>query len=281
MINAGGFTIRIDQGHLYCRENGRGRPLVLIHGNMLDHRMWDFNTAELGEHFRVLRYDMRGFGKSSPVDTRLGSAVEDLRQLLTALAMEKPLLCGTSMGGVVALHFVLSYPELCAGLALVDTDLSGFPISAELARAIMDTHHALSRQDRQAAVDIWLNHPMLTPTARYPEAFELLQEIVADYTWENWLGGRAYLSERSAIKHLHEIRIPTLIVTGENDLGRFQAIADKLGREIPDCEQVRLPETAHLPNMERPDLFNELLIRFEQKLPVDSHRAVDSGSGPG
>jgi pimeloyl-ACP methyl ester carboxylesterase len=247
---------------LYYEEAGAGRACVLIHANMLDCRMWDFNFLPLASGARVIRYDMRGFGKSAPSDGRMGAAVADLRGLLDYLSVEKAVICGTSMGGVVATHFALLHPERTAGLILSDSDLSGFPISAELAQPILDTHRALDDGDTARAVEIWLNHALLLPTRRYPAAWELLNRIVSEYTWHNWLSGRTYLIDPPALGRLHEINAPTLILTGAEDLPRFHAIADTLARAIPHCRRLTLPATAHLPSMEAPEVFNALLRDF-------------------
>jgi pimeloyl-ACP methyl ester carboxylesterase len=251
---------------LYYEQAGGGPALVLIHGNMLDRRIWDFNFAPLAQRLRVVRYDLRGYGRSGRAEPRMGAAVEDLDRLLSHLSIATTVVCGTSMGGVVATHFALEHPGKLRGLILVDTDLSGFPLSAELAQPILDTHQALEKGDTAQAVAIWLSHPMLQPTRRYPRAWEHLQRIVADYTWQDWLSGRGFLINPPALGRLGEICVPTLIMTGEHDLARFQAIAETLHREIAGSRRVIVPQTAHLPNLERPEEFNRLILEFMGEL---------------
>lgn len=250
---------------LYYESWGRGAPLVLIHGNMLDGRMWDVNMGELSSRHRVIRYDMRGYGRSGPSVGRFGDAIRDLKLLLDGLGLERVAICGTSMGGVVALHFALEYPERCDRLILVDADLSGFRVSAEFADAFLETRQALADGDTARAAEIWVNHPMLRPVQRYPEAFDYLKRIIADYNWENWTHSKTCLIDPPALRRLHEVAPPTLVMTGVDDLPRFHAIADEFERKLPDCSRIILAEASHLPNMEVPNQFHGHLLDFLEK----------------
>lgn len=260
-------TIPVEDSHLFAEEAGtKNAPaLILIHGNMLDRRIWDPNITALAEYARVIRYDMRGFGRSGPKSRQRGRAIDDLRRLLDHLDLDTAVICGLSMGGVTATHFTLTHPERTTGLILVDTDLSGFPISAELARPIMDTYKALEHGQQQQAVAIWLNHAMLAPTRRYPTAWAALKQIVNDYSWQDWLIGTDVLIKPPPIGRLHEITAPTLILTGSDDLARFQAIARKLAEDIPHATHTIIHHAAHLCPMEQPDRFNQLIIEFLQQ----------------
>ena len=120
------------------------------------------------------------------------------------------------------------------------------------------------------AVEIWLNHPMLLPTRRYPQAYQLVKDIVADYSWQNWLAGKTYLITPPVLNRLKEIRTNTLIITGQNDLPRFHAIADMFHHKIHHSQRLTIPDTAHLTAMEQPDLFNQSLTNFLTSQQVES-----------
>ena len=104
---------------------GAGFPLVLLHAGVCDRRMWDEQLPALAEHFRVLRYDQRGFGETR---MPLGpfSHLADLEGLLAALAIERAHLLGSSKGGQCALDFTLAHPERVGGLVLVCSGPSGY-----------------------------------------------------------------------------------------------------------------------------------------------------------
>jgi 3-oxoadipate enol-lactonase len=110
---------------LYFEIKGRGKPVVLIHGGQLDRRMWDAQFDEFAKRYRVIRYDLRGFGKSS-APSKPFSNHEDLHALLRRLQVEKATLVGLSLGGAVAVDFALMYPNEVDSLVLVCPGLGGF-----------------------------------------------------------------------------------------------------------------------------------------------------------
>ncbi|MBN1436722.1 MAG: alpha/beta hydrolase [Sedimentisphaerales bacterium] len=272
MLHDGGAILTLHNGiidvydsSLYYEISGQGPGLVLIHGNMLDSRMWRFNVGQLSRDHTVIAYDMKGYGKSGAKGRHIGAAVDDLRALLDHLNIEKTVVCGTSMGGVAALHFALLHPERTSGLILVDSDLSRFAISGEFAEPILATQQALERGDKREAVRIWLDHAMLRDVKNCPAAYELLLEMVNDYEWRDWLIGRGYLIDPPALERLDQVTAPTLVMVGERDLQRFHAIAQLLTREIPNCESLVMEGVSHLPNMERPEEFNRLVLDFTKR----------------
>ena len=273
-MNSSQGYVASGNSRLYWESAGDGEALVLIHGNMVDRRMWDFNFPALAQHHRVVRYDMRGFGQSGTKGSELGAAVEDLKLLLSKLSISSTAVCGASMGGVVATHFALTEPQRTKGVVLVGTDMSGFPMSAEFADPILRTYKVLEQADTAAARAIWLEHPMLAGAKRCKRAYDLLEKMFEEYTWEDWLSGRGYLVDPPALTRLSEITAPMLIVTGEYEMARFTAIARLLEQEVQDSRWVVIPGTGHLPNMEDANTFNSKVLDFLKRL--GDHGADDS-----
>jgi 3-oxoadipate enol-lactonase len=121
-----GFA-EVNGTRLYYEIVGRGSHLVLIHGFTLDTRMWDDQFEAFSQHYRVLRYDARGFGKSAlPVQGESYSHREDLKALLDHLKVSQAFILGLSMGGRTAISFTLEYPEVVRALIPVDAVLGGF-----------------------------------------------------------------------------------------------------------------------------------------------------------
>src|SRR5215210_3813779 len=110
---------------------GTGHAMVFIHGFTLDTQMWDDQFEYFAQQFQVMRYDVRGFGKSDVPTEELYSHVEDLKALLDHLEIRRSYLVGQSMGGGVAIDFALTHPEYLNALVLIDTALAGFEGSAE------------------------------------------------------------------------------------------------------------------------------------------------------
>src|SRR5437764_10880073 len=132
--------------HLYYESVGSGAPLVLIHGFALDARMWDPQIAPFAERYHVIRYDLRGFGRSALPDGTAYSAPGDLKALLEYLGVGEAVIVGLSMGGGVAMSFALTYPEATRALILVDSVLGGWEWSDgwnECAGAVWETGREL------------------------------------------------------------------------------------------------------------------------------------------
>ena len=121
----------IPGARLHYEVTGSGEPLVLIHGFTLDMRMWDDQFARLARHFQVMRYDVRGFGQSSMPTTEPYTHADDLKALLACLDISRAHVLGLSMGGSIAINFVLNYPTVVDRLVLADAALSGFHVSPE------------------------------------------------------------------------------------------------------------------------------------------------------
>src|ERR1044072_506255 len=106
--NGAGFA-EVNGTRLYYEALGRGPAVVLVHGGLVDSRLWDDQMRPLAEHFRVVRYDLRGFGKSA-APTGQYWPTEDLRALLDFLKIEKDTVVGLSLGGILAAAFPFEHP---------------------------------------------------------------------------------------------------------------------------------------------------------------------------
>ena len=136
--------VGVDHGTLYYEECGEGQPVILIHGHSLDHRMWDGQFADLARDYRVIRYDLRGYGLSSPqTEDFQFTHVEDLVALMDSLHIEKAHVVGLSLGGYIGADMLGWFPErmLSAFLASGNVRMSPGPSepmdAEEAARAIV------------------------------------------------------------------------------------------------------------------------------------------------
>ena len=102
--------VAVAGGALYYEAAGKGAPVILLHGGNLDRRMWDEQFGELSQHYRVIRYDARGYGRSSAADQAF-SAHEDLAGLMRGLNLVRASLVGLSLGGRIAIDFALAHPD--------------------------------------------------------------------------------------------------------------------------------------------------------------------------
>ena len=250
---------------LYYEMMGDGYPLVLVHAGIADSRMWDDQFAVFAQRYRVIRYDIRGFGKSI-MPPGSSSTSRDLHGLLQALGVAKAHLVGLSIGGGIAIDFTLQFPAMISTLVLVASGLGGTQSSAEMQRADTDVDAALEREGIDAAVEaenrLWVDGPKRTPDQVDPSVRTRVSEMNgALYRLPEVDAPRERL-DPPAIGRLGEIHVPTLVIVGDGDVPDVIATADVLAHGIEDALKVVLPDVAHMVNMERPAEFNRLVLDF-------------------
>ncbi len=169
---AEGFVPVHGDGKLYYQVRGEGHPVVLIHGGSTHVGMWDDQFEVLARHYKVVRYDVRGFGRSS--SSQVGhSQWHDLRKLLEHLGIERTHIVGLSLGGRIAVDFALEDPEKVAHLVLAGPGLSGWQF--EPAEWINEVRAAKEAGDKRAATEAWLRSPYLTAIMEDPELAERIR----------------------------------------------------------------------------------------------------------
>lgn len=248
---------------LYFEVAGAGAPVVLVHGFSLDTRMWDEQVPALAERYRVIRYDLRGFGRSAIPEAGVTYRhADDLAGLLDELAERVATVVGLSLGGAVAMDFARVYPDRLRALVLVDSILPGFA-TPELDADIGRIWGAGRSEGVDAARARWLEVPFFDVIRERPSAWTRLAAMIGDYSGWGWTSrdpGRWV--EPQLCDDLGRVGAPTLVVAGERDVPDMQRIADELATRIPDARRVGLPGLGHMPNMEDPAAFNVVLLRF-------------------
>src|SRR5260370_2486513 len=148
---------RIENGHLYYEVDGAGEPVVLVHGFSLDGRMWDDTFARLARDHRVVRYALRGFGRSSPPEAPFAH-FDDLAALVAQLGLGRAHVIGLSLGGGVALDFALTRPSAVRSLVLVDSVVGGYAWKGDDA-TLRAARRAGLQLGLEAAKAEWLQSP--------------------------------------------------------------------------------------------------------------------------
>ena len=242
---------------------GSGSPLVLIHGHGLDARMWADQFAPFAAHYRVVRYDLRGFGQSDFVADAPYAHEDDLAALLDHLGIARAAILGLSSGGAVAIDFALTYPAMTRALIVVDSALGGHAWSEEWRarwRAIRQTAHAVGTH---AANEGWLMHPLFAPANEHPAIAARLRQMITDYSGWHWRNRDPQRGlDPPAAERLREITAPTLVILGERDVPDFHIIADTITQRVPGARKITLPGVGHMANMEAPEQFNREVLGF-------------------
>ncbi len=251
----------VNHTRLYYERTGSGPAVVLLHGGNLDARMWDDQVPVLAKAFTVIRYDIRPYGRSA--ETEKGySSVEDLRALMDFLGLKTASLVGLSLGGRIAIDFALVYPDRVQKLVLMGPGLTGFAFNPndESMKPILDEAR---KGDASAAMDLWLQHPMMAPAMARPKVAARIREIARNnlQVWRRLPVGERFPSP-PAIERLGDIRAPTLLIVGERDVADIQTIVKLLGKDVKGARTEVIPSAAHMPNMEDPDRVNRLLVEF-------------------
>ncbi len=260
---------------LYYEVAGTGHPFVLVHGHLLDRRSWDDQFAVFAQHYRVLRYDQRGFGNSGLITKGESySDRQDLYDLMQFLGIESAYLMGVSGGGALALDFTLEHPEIVDALILVTAGVSGFQPSEEVMKMHPDVvrlytslSDAFEKHNIARAVNIslelWTDGPGRLPEQAAPDVRERVREM----TTRNWERpddeAQAQTPpvplEPPAVGRLAKIGVPTLVILGELDVPNP---LEHMVAEIPRAKKVVMAETAHHPFMEKPAEFNQIVLDF-------------------
>ena len=261
--SAHGFLEVDGGGRLYFEAAGDGPAVALIHAGLWDSRIWDDQFGALAGGHTVVRYDLRGFGRSSRFDAPF-SARDDLAELMGFLGLERAALVGASIGGSLAIDFTLERPGMVSALIPVASGLSGddTPDPEELVPVFEQAEAAASAGDLERARDLELG--VWTPPGDDPEVDRRIRDIAMENRHELELDW-ANLSRRldpPAAGRLGEIAVPTLVVVGDRDIAVMDVIADKLVAGIPGARKAVIGGADHLPNMRRPEEFNRLVRDF-------------------
>lgn len=259
-------TVPLDGTRLHYRVAGDGPPLVFCHAGIADQRMWDGLVERFVDRFRVLTYDFRGFGRSEHAPGTF-SHTFDLETLLGALDIESVHLVGASMGGAVAVDFALAHPERVNSVSLLAPALSGFTFTD---RATLtgwrdaDDAFEVGEYDEAARIELsmWLAGPNRTLDEVNPGVRERVREMSLR-SYELVSPEAEELDpDEPAVDRLDALAAPTLVVLGDDDVSDMHRIARLIEREVPDVQLVTVPDTAHLPSMERPETISRYLSSF-------------------
>jgi 3-oxoadipate enol-lactonase len=258
--------IDVGTAQIYYEEMGTGKPLVMIHGGLLDRRMWDDQFAVFAGSYRVIRYDARGHGQSkAPSGTY--SHHEDLKKLLDGLKVEKATIMGLSMGGYIAIDFALAYPDRVSALVLAAPGLTGYDLESEALKKNSEAlNKAAQANDLKMFVEYfqrsWTDGPSRTPEKVDPAVREKVRQMAAG-TLQNWNDeSREKRLEPAAIGRLAEIRVPTLTVVGDLDMPDILEIVGLIEKNVKGARKEVIKGVAHMVSMERPGKFNRIVLDF-------------------
>ncbi|MCL4347306.1 MAG: alpha/beta hydrolase [Candidatus Thermoplasmatota archaeon] len=260
-------TLAVKGGHIAYDTAGRGTPVLFIHAAIADRRMWNREMSVFAEEHQTVRFDMRGYGQSSPASAPF-SCVDDIRALTKHLLLEKPFLVGCSMGGGFAVSYAIEFPEEVSGLLLAAPGVSGVPFEA-FSKEDLPAFEYDERKSKEIA--------RLWSEGKSSEAYEKLREL-----WCSKLTGKnlelfremveqnmAEIFTENSMQHiergrpsynlLETIRVPTTVLVGDMDNPSSVPFSRLVSKEIPGSSLVLIRGADHLINLSRTDDFEREL----------------------
>ena len=264
--------LHVNGAEIHLWDTGKGFPIVLVHAGIAHSGMWDDQIPFLAEKFRVITYDMRGFGKSLSVPGEYAH-YQDLISILDQLKIESCVLVGCSKGGGVILDVALSIPARVAGLVVVAGMADGLEMEDEpepppqWEEAIKAFREGDLQKTNELEMQIWVdgcNQPVGRADKKLRDKVRKMNEIVLKNEFA-LTGVTEKVLEPNAGTRLREISAPTLLISGSLDDPYITQALDKMANEIPEASHEMIRDTAHLPNMEKPKEFNALIHGFFQK----------------
>ena len=257
-VDSAGY-ITVGNDSIFFETAGTGPVIVLIHDGLVHREIWDAQFARLSETHRVIRYDRRGYGNSTPA-TGTYSNLDDLDRLFAALGVDSACLIGMSSGGRLAIDFTLRYPGRVTGLVLVGAVVGGLPYTQHFYTRGGHLPGGLTDMEQRRA---WFAAE--DPYEIYAEnrsARARVTQLVARFPYRDRSTHRAASPAPPAVQRLREIQVPTLILVGEFDIPDVHAHAGAIAAGIAGSTRDIVPRAGHLIPIEQPALFNEAVLAF-------------------
>jgi len=259
--------IKVPGGRLRVVVEGEGPPILLVHSAIVDLRSWDDLVPRLVEAgYRVIRYDMRGYGESTTEDV-VFSPRADIRAVLDAVGADRAAVAGNSRGGSIALDTLIESPERFVALAWVGGGITGFdsggPSAAELPYwEEGDRLEAAGDVAGMADLDVraWVDGVGQPPTRVPARIREAVRTMDTPLVTPDHVFGRQIPLDPPADGRLGEIGVPVVAIAGTLDTSHTRAAAARLGEAVPAAKVVLLDDVAHMVGMEVPDTLASIIV---------------------
>lgn len=260
--------VNINKAQIYYELAGTGLPFIMIHAGVADNRQWNNEFHHFSKDFKAARYDMRGYGKSEPVEGTFNH-LGDLSALVDALELDPPyILMGCSMGGGFAMDYALTNSDQVKALIMVGSGPSGLELDVEKPEKFSEAVKAFEAGDLDRVAEletqIWFDGMDRAPDQVDQDMRQLaynMNRIALGHEVKE-LGTRQERTDKLAFKRLDEIDFPVLIIVGSQDIPYMHAAADYMTERVDSARKIILKNAAHLPNMDQPEQFQRIVSQF-------------------
>ena len=261
---------RTPGGIMWYRELGEGvgDPLVLLHAFPLDSRMFEPQAKALAGLRRLITPDYPGFGRSprAPAQPDVRYYAEGVRGLLDRLGLERVVLGGVSMGGYVSFECLRLFPQRVSGLVLASTRAE--PDSEEMKENRKKMARRVADEGVGVLIELQLGRLLAPGTLEGNErVVDEVRAMILESNPNGIVAALGAMRERpDSTPLLGEIKVPTLVIGGEEDAISSPEVMGAMAKKIPDSRHVTLPGAGHLSNLEAPAAFNAALKKFLEEL---------------
>lgn len=252
---------------VFTKGNKNNKAIIFVHGFPYDHTMWDYQVETLKDNYYCVTYDIRGLGQSYIGDGQytMEAFVWDLYSIIDELHIEKPILCGLSMGGYISLRAIEKEQERFAGLILCDSRSEADNNDGKIVRS-----NAIDKINVQG-VEAFVSE--FVPKCFHPKTPQKLEEMysrIYDITKnQNSVGVKgsllAMLSRRDTTASLNKIKIPTLILVGKKDVLTPPEVMENIAKKIKGSNYYIVPKAGHMTPLENPEYVNAKIEKFLTK----------------
>ena len=247
---------------------GEGFPLVLAHGWLASKEMWDAQIGPFSEKYRVVVYDIRGHGESDAPNVDNGSYtletfVEDQRALMAHLGIEQAYVGGLSMGGMIAMRFALQHPTMTRALMLFDTAAGTAPGLSGAHREVVE---GIVRAQGVVPVmrALYANLPeaqRIRNISELPAGVQRYIDRLEGVSVEGAIGGgRAMADMEPVLERLPELRMPVMVLVGDQDV--LRGPSEEMKAKLPDARFVLIKDSTHGTCLWQPEAFTSATLDF-------------------
>lgn len=277
-------TVETNGVETYYERRGDGPPVVFVHGAIVDHTQWAPQLDALADEYTVVAYDVRGHGRTGG-SVREAYTVdvfaEDLAALIDALDLDRPAVCGLSLGGCIAMTYAARHPDGLSGLVLADT-FGPVPLTLgeRLQRASLRLTIPLARligYERVERAMVWLRERTDAGISGDYDRIEAIRETGPSMSTAEFAKVIRALSsfDRTSVDFA-SIAVPTLVLYGEHDAGFVRRQSGSLAALIPDADVLEVPDAGHASTLDEPAFVTGEIRRLLVRVGT-----VNSGTGSG
>lgn len=256
--------------HLSVITDGdkEAKPIVFIHGFPYDHTMWKKQINYLSESYYCISYDIRGFGESTNFDGQhtMEMFVDDLEMIIDEMKLDKPVICGLSMGGYISLRALERFQNKLFAAILCDTRSQADDNQGRLKRAAA-IKRINSGEQKEFVKEFITNCFGENFKQNFFDELQSIIEYSQTFEPKGIKGGLlAMLSRTDTTTFLEKIEIPTLLICGKYDTLTPPSVMKDMYHKIKNAEFVEIQNAGHISPIENPDEVNSAITKFLKKI---------------